>query len=144
MRSNLLPYKPSCLIVEDQALIGMSLEAYLQDAGYEVVVPFGTVQQGSASLSVATPTCAILDYKLKDGLCLGLASELQKRAIPFVIYSGLPRAHVPSTMLQAAPWLEKPTGRVEMLRVLAELLSEAPEPAKAQRYGMEVFQDQKC
>src|SRR4051812_18494038 len=26
-----------------------------------------------------------------------------------------------STMVQAAPWLEKPTGRVEMLRVLAEL-----------------------
>jgi DNA-binding response OmpR family regulator len=31
---------PCCMIVEDQALIGMSLEAFLEDAGFSVAGPF--------------------------------------------------------------------------------------------------------
>ena len=36
MRYRASPASPlQCLLVEDQALIGMALEAYLEDAGYE-------------------------------------------------------------------------------------------------------------
>jgi hypothetical protein len=31
---------PCCMIVEDQALIGMSLEAFLEEAGFVMADPF--------------------------------------------------------------------------------------------------------
>ena len=45
-----------CLLVEDQALIGMALEAYLEGAGYEVAGPFATsaAALGLSSGSVGT------------------------------------------------------------------------------------------
>src|SRR5688572_7496018 len=59
-----------CPLVEDQALIGMALEAYLEDAGYEVAGPFGTCAAALASLDTQTPQVAVIDYRLQDGCCL--------------------------------------------------------------------------
>jgi len=53
----------------------------------------------------------------------------------------VPRAHIASTLLQAVPWLEKPTGRDELLRVLAELLSHVTPPARAQTWEGEALQE---
>ena len=105
--------KTSCLIVEDQALIGMALEAYLEDAGF---VP-GLVSSGAQALSWldrATPDCVILDFQLKDGPCTRLAAELRRRGVPFIVYSGHHR-HYEVDELRDIPWIEKPAARDELL-----------------------------
>jgi hypothetical protein len=59
---------------------------------------------------------------LTDGSATGLARELNKHAIPFVIYSGYPpRQSLPSE-LQGVPWLEKPTSRDDLLKVVLKTL----------------------
>jgi DNA-binding response OmpR family regulator len=114
-------YRPRCLIVEDQALIGMSLEAYLEDAGYDVVGPFMRRAQALAWLEANTPELAVLDVMLPDGSSVDLARELRKRGVPFAIYSGLkPATDTPE--FQGVPWLEKPMSRVALKEVLARLL----------------------
>jgi len=114
-------YRPRCLIVEDQALIGMSLEAYLEDAGYDVVGPFMRRAQALAWLETDTPELAVLDVMLSDGSSVDLARELRKRGVPFAIYSGLkPATDTPE--FQGVPWLEKPMSRVALKEVLARLL----------------------
>jgi DNA-binding response OmpR family regulator len=114
-------YRPRCLIVEDQALIGMSLEAYLEDAGYDVVGPFMRRAQALAWLETDTPELAVLDVMLPDGSSVDLARELRKRGVPFAIYSGLkPATDTPE--FQGVPWLEKPMSRVALKEVLARLL----------------------
>jgi DNA-binding response OmpR family regulator len=104
----------SCLIVEDQALIGMAIEAYLEDAGF---VP-ALVSSGSEALSwleSATPQCVILDYQLKDGVCTDIARELRQRGVPFVVYSGHRRNTSNALIFRDVPWIEKPASRADLV-----------------------------
>jgi DNA-binding response OmpR family regulator len=117
--------RPCCLILEDQALIGMSLEAYLAEAGFGVAGPFMTNVAASAWLQAHTPDLALLDVMLKDGPCVEIARELRARGVPFAIYSGLrPSDDLPAEF-RGAPWLEKPAERPALARTLAALAPQA-------------------
>ncbi len=80
---------PCCMIVEDQALIGMSLEAYLEDAGFSVAGPFPSCADALCWLEHNTPQIAVLDVSLRDGTSLPIAQALKGRNTPFAVYSGL-------------------------------------------------------
>jgi DNA-binding response OmpR family regulator len=114
--------KLRCLIVEDQVLIAMSLEAYLEDVGYELAGPFRSNAEALAWLEDSTPDLAILDYKLNDGLCVDLARILKGRGVPFVIYSGDRQASVMPPEFEDAPWIEKPCPRQTFLDILTTLV----------------------
>jgi CheY-like chemotaxis protein len=115
-----------CLIVEDQVLIAMSLEAYLEDVGYELAGPFRSNSEGLAWLDGSTPDLAILDYKLHDGLCIELARTLRSRGVPFVVYSGDRQALDLPPEFEGAPWIEKPCPRQVFLDVLIRLVPPKP------------------
>jgi len=118
--------RPRCLIVEDQVLIALSVEAYLEDEGFEVET-VTSASQAQAWLEAAhTPTCAIVDFMLQDGPATALASELCRRGIPFIVYSGYPRGPSVPPDLAQAPWLEKPTQRDDLLQALMNLRSPMP------------------
>jgi DNA-binding NtrC family response regulator len=123
--------RPLCLLVEDQALIGMSLEGYLEDVGCDVSEPLGSVAAALAWLEKHTPTVAILDFVLKDGSCAALAAELNRRQIPFIVYSGRSPAGAPDG-LNDAPWIEKPADRAALLGLLASV---SPEMRALMRKG---------
>lgn len=111
---------PHCLIIEDQALIAMSVEAYLEDVGFEVQTA-ASIAQARAWLKDNTPEFVILDFMLKDGPATEFARELRQRGIPFIVYSGYSRhLGVPSELAEV-PWLEKPTPREELLKALTML-----------------------
>jgi len=118
------PARPCCLIAEDQALIGMSLVAYLDDMGFAVAGPFATKQEALAWLAANDPTLAILDYRLAEGTCADIARELNARGVPIVVYSGTRRGVDVPPELKAACWLEKPAPRSALLKVVMELLPE--------------------
>jgi DNA-binding NtrC family response regulator len=109
-----------CLIIEDQALIAMSVEAYLEDAGFEVKT-VASIAQAQAWLRDSTPEFVILDFMLKDGPATELAGELHGRGIPFIVYSGYSRHLGVPSALQEVPWLEKPTRREDLLTALVTL-----------------------
>ncbi len=110
---------PSCLVVEDQTLIAMALEATLEDAGIPVVGLFTSCADALAWTEDSTPSIAVLDYKLKDGPCTTLVRVLAERGIPFVIYSGHRRSVAPPE-LQNVPWLHKPCDRAALLAALIQ------------------------
>ena len=123
VRSPVAPTSPpSCMIVEDQALIGLALEAYLNDLGFEAGEPLSSAAAALDWLDTNTPSVAILDYTLQDGPCPTLIRRLAERGIPFVIYSGHKRSVAPPE-LQNVPWITKPCDR-EVL--LAALIRAAP------------------
>lgn len=99
--------RPSCMIVEDQILIALALEASLEDLGIAVGRPISSASEALEWLDAHTPSVAILDYALKDGPCTTLIRRLAERRIPFVIYSGHNRSVAPRK-LQNVPWLTKP------------------------------------
>jgi DNA-binding response OmpR family regulator len=114
--------RPCCLIAEDQTLIGMSLEAYLEEMGFDIAGPFATQQEALAWLRANQPNLAILDYKLGEGTCADIARELNARDVPVIVYSGMKRGTDVPPELQAACWLEKPAPRSALLKVVNELL----------------------
>jgi len=114
--------RPRCLIVEDEVLIALSIEGYLEDLGYEAEGPFTAGAAALSWLETHTPQAAILDYSLADGACNKLARELRQRGIPFVIYSGYqPNADLPEEV-RGMPWLEKPCRREDLLQALRSVL----------------------
>jgi DNA-binding NtrC family response regulator len=113
--------QPRCLVVEDQALIAMSIETYLEEADIAVQT-VATIAEARAWLEAHTADIAIVDFMLKDGPATELAGELNRRGIPFVIYSGYPPRQSMPSELQGAPWLEKPTSRDDLLKAVLKTL----------------------
>jgi ActR/RegA family two-component response regulator len=66
--------QPYCVIIEDQALIAMSLEAYFEDVGFAVHT-LTSIAQAQAWLKDNTPELAILDFMLRDGPATQLAAS---------------------------------------------------------------------
>jgi DNA-binding NtrC family response regulator len=113
--------QPRCLLIEDQALIAMSIETYLEDAGIAVQT-VASVAEARAWLEANTADIAVVDFMLKDGPAAALAGDLNRRSIPFVIYSGYSPGENRSSELQGVPWLEKPTSRDDLLKVVLKIL----------------------
>jgi DNA-binding NtrC family response regulator len=107
----------TCMIVEDQALIGLALEAYLEEMGLDACEPLSSAAEALEWLAMNTPAIAILDYALKDGPCTALIRTLEERAIPIVIYSGHKRSIAPPE-LQHVPWINKPCDREVLFAAL--------------------------
>jgi DNA-binding response OmpR family regulator len=110
--------QPRCLVVEDQALIGMALEDYLHEAGMQIVGPFASCDRALAWAQVETPDVALLDYRLKDGFCTEVARTLLQRGVPVIIYSGYPQGADLPEELRHVTWVEKPVDRATLLDVL--------------------------
>jgi DNA-binding response OmpR family regulator len=123
------PLHPCCLVAEDQALIGMALEAYLDEIGMAVAGPFASCEQALAWVEHATPHIALLDFRLNDGPCTTLARILRGRGVPVVFYSGLPSGgpEIPDDLLDVV-WIEKPVDRNQLVSVLVNLTASKLNP----------------
>jgi DNA-binding response OmpR family regulator len=124
---------PVCMIVEDDALIGIALEGDFTAAGYEVAGPFATCAAALAALHVRKPDVATLDTVLKDGPCLGLARELRRRSVPFMVYSGYDEAHQNAPELVGALWIDKPAQHSDLVYAAGELIAQAERLPRASR-----------
>ena len=109
------------MIVEDQALIGMSLEAFLEDTGFKVAGVFVSNAQALQWLEGDLPDVAVLDVMIKDGTSVAVARVLKKLGVPFAVYSGLPSQTECPIELQDIPWLEKLVSRETLVDVIGRL-----------------------
>ena len=112
----------TAMVVEDEAIIAMSLEDGLIDQGFRVVGPFSACAAALAALETGTPDVAILDAVLSDGPCLELARALRDRGVPFMIYSGADAFDEHATELVGVPWVEKPSPLDSVLKAAVKLV----------------------
>ncbi|HEX2135439.1 MAG TPA: response regulator [Microvirga sp.] len=127
---------PRGLILEDQALIGMSLEAYLEEIGIEVCGVFVSEAQALGFLEHQTPDFAILDYSLKSGPCTAVARLLRGRGVPVIVYSGHARRTDTPGEFTDATWIEKPAPRAAIIEAITRVVQRAggaPGPTPAHR-----------
>lgn len=97
----------SILIVEDEPLISMMLEDFLESLGHSVCATCDTVGEALAEVDKGGFDLAILDVNLKGENVWPVAMRLRDRGVPFVIASG---GHVdpPPAEFAAVPLIEKP------------------------------------
>jgi two-component system, response regulator PdtaR len=75
------------LIVEDEFLIAMHLEAMLDRYGAHVLGPAATVKEALRLLERERPDVALLDVHLRDGLVTPVAEALRSQNIPYAVSS---------------------------------------------------------
>lgn len=103
-----MPGTKSILIVEDEPLIAMMLEDFLDSLGHQVAASCDNVADALAQVASGGFDVAILDVRLKDGEHIWpVADALADAGKPFVIATG---GHVepPPARHAAAPVLAKP------------------------------------
>ncbi len=98
----------SILIVEDEPLIAMMLEDFLESLGHNVVATCESVEDALEKVDAGGFDVAIIDVQLKDGKQVWpVADRLIETGKPFVLATG---GHVepPPPQHAAAPVLSKP------------------------------------
>ncbi len=106
------------LIVEDDYLVGMELEAGLRDAGFEIVANVATAEEAVAAAAAETPRLAIMDIRLasaRDGIdaAIEIYTRFQIRSI-FASAHGDPEVRARAESARPLGWVAKPY-RVETL-----------------------------
>src|ERR1700730_3320703 len=76
------------LLVEDEILLAMMMAQTLGDLDFEVVGPFGTVDEAIAAIEREPIDAGILDINLGGEMVYPVAGALQARKVPFVFMTG--------------------------------------------------------
>ncbi len=111
------------LLVEDEFIVAMALEAVIDALGHDVVGPVATVDAALSALSDGpAPEAAIVDLNLRGRPSLPVAEELTRRNIPFVFATGYELDRVVQGRFPEARWLRKPYTDRQIGAWLAETL----------------------
>ena len=106
------------LVVEDEALIAMELEAVLRQAGWDVLGPVGRVATALALIGQQRPDAALLDLNLQGETALPVATALKAQDVPFVVLSGYNQSQIEAPELRDAPRMSKPIVHRSLIQLL--------------------------
>jgi DNA-binding response OmpR family regulator len=109
------------LIVEDEVMVRIDLEAIVSRLGFDVVE---AMSKDSAKQAAETkrPDAVLLDVRLADGDCFPFAAYLRSNNIPFAFVTGL----TPYGILEEfsdVPIVSKPFMQEQVRCALVQLLS---------------------
>lgn len=111
------------IVVEDEFMIAMAVEAVVVDAGGVVVEMAATLTQALDLARNGEFDAALLDINLNGENSFPVAAALEERRIPYAFVTGYGRQTVPEAFA-SAPLLTKPYARDDLIRVLAGLAAQ--------------------
>jgi DNA-binding response OmpR family regulator len=109
------------LIVEDEPLLSMDMEASLTEAGCEIGGPAGTLAKAKQLIASKDCDAALLDANLAGESVGELAAALTQRNIPFAFVTGYGREALPQGFREAIV-LVKPFSKHQLRSVVQALL----------------------
>lgn len=114
------------LVVDDEPLIVMALEAALEDAGYSVVAA-ANGRQGLEQLAAAPrPDLVLLDMMMPvmsgPEMFAAMTADPELARIPVVVLSSLPEDMIRTRAQGVQAILRKPYTADQVLKVIAEVL----------------------
>lgn len=111
----------SVLVIEDEPLIAMLLEDFLDALGHSVAGSADSVSDAVARIEAGGFDLAILDVHLRGGeACWPAADALADRGVPFLLATG-GHTEPPPARHAGAPTLAKPFTLAEVERALDAL-----------------------
>jgi CheY-like chemotaxis protein len=105
------------LVVEDEAMVSMMLEDFLEDLGCVVVATASRLEDALVKAAQLEVDVAVLDVNLAGKLSYPVAELLRSRGIPFLFATGYGTAGLPDR-LSDAPVLSKPYLRAQLVAAL--------------------------
>lgn len=111
------------LVVEDEPLVALLLEAMFEDMGCVLVGPFAAVSQALESLDRGVNAdAALLDVNVSGEVVFPVAERLKAQGVPFVFCTGYGEAGLPDVW-RGNPTLQKPFTEATVTEALAALLA---------------------
>ena len=96
------------LVIEDEAMVAMMIEDFLEDLGCRIVASAATADEALALAKTCDIDFALLDVNLGDGkTSVEAANTLRDRAVPYAWLTGYGLPGVPAGHTDA-PLLHKP------------------------------------
>jgi CheY-like chemotaxis protein len=118
------------LVVDDEPLIAMALEAVLEDAGYQVMIA-AHGRQGLEQLAETHADLVLLDMMMPimngPAMLAAMATDPHLRKIPVIVLSSLPNEMIRARAGGAAAILHKPCTADDVLEAIARVLGKMPE-----------------
>ena len=117
------------LVVDDEALIAMALEAALEDAGHRVATAANGRQGLERLAEEPRPEIVLLDMMMPvmngPAMLAAMAADPDLRAIPVIVLSSLPEEAIRGRAGGVAAILRKPYTADQVLDAIARVLGEA-------------------
>ena len=110
------------LIVEDEPIIALNYASILQDAGYQVVGPVSTINEGIAIVEREPVDGAVLDIDINGVPVDPIIMALRRKRLPYIFVSALRGMEGP---YNDALFLDKPCTAAELIRAVHALLVQA-------------------
>ena len=108
------------LVVEDDQLLALQMQAILRSLGFEVLGPAGSLETGLRLAEAGEVDAAVLDVRLDQGQrVFPVAQTLQRRSIPFSFMTGYAD---PELDRFQAPVLRKPVETGSVAAVIQQLI----------------------
>ena len=120
-----MPRRLSILIVEDDAMIALSLAFAAEDVGATVIGPAASTVEALTLMGQGAIDAAILDVNLADRDVTPVAIALIEAGVPFLVHSC---TGLPSELAAAFPKLPVVKKPDDPAHVLARLLVELKRP----------------
>jgi DNA-binding NtrC family response regulator len=117
-----LPHS-SILLIEDEPVLAMDVEACLTAAGYRVVGPAANTADAFRLIADQQLDLVILDLNLGTEMAYAVPDFLADREIPFIILTGHSSTMV-AERHRKRPFLQKPYMAANLLRSIRETLND--------------------
>ena len=114
------------LVIEDEALVALQLQADLESVGHTVIGPARSLQAGLSLAKDETIDLALVDVSLGRDTSAPIADELIARKVPFAFVTGYSDTAVLPEHLRQMPRLSKPYVLADVRRIIARLLADQP------------------
>ncbi len=108
-------------VAEDNSLVMLSIEALIEDMGWDLIGPATTVAEGLEMAARCDADVALLDINLAEEHSYGIAATLKARGIPVVFATGYDGGTDMPAELQDLPMLTKPYSMDDMEATLRKL-----------------------
>ncbi|MDB5601319.1 MAG: two-component response regulator [Xanthobacteraceae bacterium] len=105
------------LLVEDEALVGMMMRDALDDIGFDVTGPVGSLADARIAAVADGIDGAVLDINLAGEMVFPVADLLRDRGVPFIFVTGYDPESI-DPKFAGIPVLQKPVSRDALERVL--------------------------
>jgi DNA-binding response OmpR family regulator len=109
------------LVVEDEVMIASEVEQELNEAGFAIVGPVGSVERALEAIEAGRIDAAVLDVQLQSEDSYPVAERLQERRIPFLFITGYSSGEIADRYRRHA-CLQKPFSSRGLLDAVAGIL----------------------
>ena len=113
---------PRILVVEDEFLVAMQIEAILMRAGWRVIGSAGTLSSAVSLARKSACDAALLDVNLRGERADEVAEILFARGVPFLFVSGYGRGNLPAAFRQSVELIAKPFSDRTLVEAVRNLI----------------------